>query len=379
MRALLLFAMALWGPLTLAQTGRIPIPGAPPADAPPTTETRTCTHLLSDAPLAAYAASLADGPCAQTPPPLAVGTGGAAFADLVELSRYDYVTAAVNFNQEKVKLVIAPFAARPNPALAGLRISLARGTGDYAAGLGLTYNTASPLGARGRRIFQRNFAGIVNNPQEGALDKVTLPATFHDRLWNSYEELMEGSMSLSGAFTTTVFEEVGGREVDRDSNGVVDNRYALRGYTAQAGLAYLPQESITLGATYAYGRRRASAAADADLASYHTMNLSMSVRALMLRDAGEARRAPEFISSFFLPALYLGVAVDGEWCESGRRCADLVERRITTTPFVEARVTPTQQLRLGLSFRATRYVDGESGRAALQPLLQYLLALSPAR
>jgi hypothetical protein len=303
----------------------------------------------------------------------------------VQLSSHEFLASAVQFDQDKLKLVVTPFKLRPErKALSSLTFNLARQDKSYTLGVGAGYDRADPLGTRGDTLVRRVFRTV--RAAQGA--EITNPDAYLDAVWRPayrdyYHTLLKNSWSLSLGGNLLLFEDLGGREVDRDNNGVIDNKHSFKGFTLTPSATYNFSFRTGLGASYYFSRKRGGTAADEDLVNYHGGSFTFSHRTWILDE--KYWESSDFITDFFVPSVDLGFAAETEWCtadeESEEACEDEIKQEWALTPFVDIRVSPKAQFRLGLAVRRSTLIKGVPGEdeTAVGPILQYVLQLGPSK
>lgn len=311
-------------------------------------------------------------------PIIGVARAPALFND-VQLATHEFLATAIDFNKDKLKLVVTPFklSAQPSP-LSSLSFNLAGGDGTYTAGAGWGYDPTNPLGNRGRGLVREVFSTVraasgdeIENPESYLKD------TFRPAYGRYYKRLLQNAFGYSVAANLILFEEVAGREVDRDEEGVIDNEHTIKGYTLTPSFTYNLDYRTAASGSYYYSRRRAGAAADDSLGTYHGLSLSLAYRALLLNP--EFWQSNDFVTDFFLPSVDIGMSWEMEWCtEPESACEDAIKEQWAFTPYVNIRASPKAQFRLGLSMRRSTLVTGEDG-TSVGPLLQYMLQFGPPK
>ena len=367
----------------------------------PCSRDRGSRHMLVRAALLAAAAmtsaciapSLA---AAQTPAEVGAGSlygtvsgigGTTALTYDFAVSTYQLLTTSLRFDDktDKQKLNFAPGKLRRDPtscdAWCELTLNVVRAKDAATFGFGGAVNQVAPYTSRVKTLAQGYTTGIPSmRPQADGETKENYAAyqkQYHADLDAQAEEFLTSLVTGTVAFTyganVQTFGTFGGTEVDLDGDGVSDNEYTLKAWNLNAGIVFQPSYETAVSLTHNFTRKRLSAAAGKVLAPYHTASVVVGHRFRVLDP--DYRVSDAYRKKQFIPALVGGMSLEGQWClREVDQCEDRTTRQLVATPFIEVKVTPEAQFRLGLPFK--RSTTAGKGATTTQPIFQLGMVLS---
>jgi len=300
------------------------------------------------------------------------------------VSTYQLLSTQVRFSERnnEQKLNFAPGKLRTDPYACSWRceltINLVRTESALTAGLAGAVNGTAPYTDRMRRIA----AGIQDslnqmpamrpkNPGESDDDYAKYRAEYYrglDAIVAQYlEQVTRQALIVTYGANVQTFGALGGTRVDLDTDQVVDNQYTFKGWNANFGLAYTPTPRVAFASTYYFTRKRGTSAAGQRLANYHGVSASAGVRIVELdRDY---RASTAYLRSGFIPSLVIGATLEVQQCDGGPdACEKRTTREVAASPFLDVRVTPETQFRIGLPVRWSRVAT--KGSTELLPVAQ---------
>jgi hypothetical protein len=256
-------------------------------------------------------------------------------------------------------------------------LNITQASGVWTFGLGLGWDNSAPTGKRAKGIFDDSLGSLRGLTPEGRAERAQFyRESVAGRYRNYLNRVATGSVKVTGGVNLQLFEMFGGTETDADSNGFVDNRYALKGWSVTAGVKYTPIERLEASLTGYFSSRRATAEEGQQLVSYPGGSVSLTWRAIDLMSPEDYQLTDQFIESKFIPSITPGVGFEYERCSDGAAvCADSVKYRLAFTPFIDFRITSAAQFRLGVPFvRELRFDDKSASRFTL--VAQYNIQLT---
>lgn len=318
-------------------------------------------------------------------------TGTNAEPDLfrdVNLSSFDLLTGSLQWKDadQSTKVIFAPLKLRETsryiPILSEFAINLAQSKGITTFGTGVAYNS-KPLASD---ALLDDLRSILSREKGFRDQMVGESAVVYDRLLSAhlkeqfvrihdefYTRLARRAFIASVAFNAQTFGILGGDRIDVDEDGIVDNHYRLRGHEVSSSLTYTASQKTGITVSGHLARRRQSSREDAQLASYPGWSVAIGHR---VRDLNPRYRETEnYLKSLFIPAIVAGVSLESERCTgSAASCDEATRSRRSLTPFVEVKVTPETQFRIGVPLRRTVAFGGTS-KTELAAAAQYVIQL----
>lgn len=308
-------------------------------------------------------------------------TGPAAEPSLfyaVNLTTYQAISANVKFSEEgsKPKLNLAPLKFNPTcqGLICELTLNIAQVSGVSTFGVGWSYDQGSPYAPWNASLIQQAGADLPPEPPRenyateeeykqalASYDEEVLMKRFYTRV---YEQLAHRSWRFTTGLNLQTFSTLFGDGVDADADGLIDNAHSLKGWDFAAGASY--SHNTALGATVNFhrSRKRKSAVEDRQLANYNGVSISAAYRVAVLDP--EYRISEPYLKTLFVPSVVVGAAWESQWCgaQDLRMCEDDTQRKIVVTPFLDVRVTPEAQFRIGFPVTTTRMLENKQATEA---------------
>lgn len=316
-------------------------------------------------------------------------TGTGAEQDLyreVSLSTFDLLTGSFQFeeDEESAKAVFAPFklSSRYRPVLSEIAVNVAQAKGITTFGIGAAYNSRSAFSTSAVTDLQERlakmpaFRGQMAGETDDAYDLVR--ETYLKNQWAEiydvfYTKLAHHAWIVSAAYNAKTFEIVSDDALDADGDGRIDNAYTLKGWDLSGTFAYTFNQATGFTVAGHYGRRRESAVEGSALVPYPGWSFTFAQRVKVLNP--DYKYSDDYLRSLFIPAILVGASLEWERCGGADdTCEDGQRSRRSFTPFIELRISPEAQFRIGIPVRRTVLFGGK-GKTELSPALQYVLQL----
>jgi hypothetical protein len=285
----------------------------------------------------------------------------------VSINTYQALTTSIGFTDKDniQKLNLAPFKIRSD--LRGCAwycdaaLNVTQKGGVYTFGAGWGYNSAAPYSPRHRQAADNlnplqpargQRLGETEEAYTAYLRRYTRDAlgTLYTEYWesvtrNSWELRVTGNVQSFGVLT--------GSRVDLDGDGNVDNQYQMKGWDVGVGGAFTPGLRSGVSVMLHHTRKRASAVEGQRLARYYGGTATGAFQVAGLDP--NYRDSEAYKKRLFIPAVWLGTSIEHQRCEDDVvECEDRVERQTVLTPYVDLKISPQAQFRLGLPFRRMR-------------------------
>ena len=308
----------------------------------------------------------------------------------VSLSTYDLLTGSLAFDKTdtSARATFAPFKLKEQytPVLSEIALNFSQAKGVTTFGVGAAYNSRSGFSPASIQSLNNYLTQIPTfrsqQPGEDTAAYKKARAAYYRDLWPKifdrfYSDLARNAFIVSVAANLQTFGTLGGDHVDLDEDGKIDNFYNRKGYDLSATLTYSASQAAGLTASAHYGKHRISAVEGQDLASYPGLSVSVARRVKTLN--ADYRTTDDYFKSLFIPGVVVGAALEWQHCNgTATSCDDGLQSRTAVTPFLEIKVTPTAQFRIGVPIQ--RSVNfGKKTQIALGSAVQYAIQLTGAK
>jgi hypothetical protein len=122
-------------------------------------------------------------------------------------------------------------------------------------------------------------------------------------------------------------------------------------------------------------RRRQGPAGNQSMSPYRGLSVASAWRTPWIFDRAY-RTGKDWLVSGFVPALFVGASLEYQQCRAAvvTLCTDSVKSQRVITPFLDFRLSPTSQFRLGVPIQTSR--KGSANATGLSTILVYSLQLS---
>ncbi len=166
---------------------------------------------------------------------------------------------------------------------------------------------------------------------------------------------------------------IGGEPIDADEDGEIDNAHTSSGYDLALSFTYTFSQSTGITVSGHTGKRRQDAKAASELADYNGWSMSFAQRVKVLNP--DYRKSQDYLKSVFIPSIFVGASVESERCGgTAASCKDRLLEREAYTPFVEFKIAPEVQFRIGVPIQKSTVFGGKS-KTQLGAAMQYVLQL----
>ncbi len=264
-------------------------------------------------------------------------------------------------------------------ALTQSRVNLAQKDGITTFGIGLGYDWTSPFSPRGNRIFLGlpSPPSLPPGPAGETTDQYNLRKEAHFKahivpIYKQFYEDLQTGFKLNAGWNTSYFEVIGGDKVDRDQNGVIDNYHRNRGYDATLGGTFTFAGAFALNMNWHKGDAYSSAKENEKKVPYTGWSGSIAFRIAVLNSKYETTE--DYLKSLFIPSLILGASYEHQKVTGNESFAkDGITRSRVITPFLDFKINPKTQFRIGVPIK--KY-SGVSNETTFGPFVQYSLQLA---
>jgi len=184
------------------------------------------------------------------------------------------------------------------------------------------------------------------------------------RLQEFYQRLLSARLPVVGfAYNATLFTTLEGSSVDADKDGLNDVEHRLKKQSLSISIDSRLSERVQLSGLVVREWDRGSAEAGTAFADVTGLSLSAGRIIAILDD--KYADSDAYHANLFIPSVVLGGAIEWRGCgnssAAGVICPNGLQRLTAVTPFVDLKVTPTVQFRIGAPVRFSKPVSGSSG------------------
>ena len=189
-----------------------------------------------------------------------------------------------------------------------------------------------------------------------------------------FKALQEGSVKITFGGNLSLYDILGSDDVDLNNNSLNDNEFSLQQRNLSLGLTYIANEYWGISLTGYYLQKRASAEAENDLEPYLGFSAAVGIRTWILDK--NYKTSKDYLESLFVPSIHTGLAFEYLDCNASENgdCADGILKTTSITPYIEFKINPKNQFRIGIPISSNVRLD--SDKAEIGPFIQWRLQLS---
>lgn len=186
--------------------------------------------------------------------------------------------------------------------------------------------------------------------------------------------LIKNSVKVTFGGNLSFFSILGSDDVDLDNDNLNDNEYSLKQQNLSLGFTHIVNECWGYSLTGYYLEKRAAAEAENDLQPYVGLSAAIGFRTWILDKNYKTSR--NYLESLFVPSIHTGLALEHLKCNAGENsdCADGILKTTSITPYLEFKINPKNQFRVGIPITINERIDSESEE--IGPFIQWRLQLS---
>lgn len=189
-----------------------------------------------------------------------------------------------------------------------------------------------------------------------------------------YQALLKNSIKLTLGGNYSYFGILGGDDVDLDNNMLNDNEYSVKQKNLSASLTYIANENWGFNTSLYFLNKRAAAEDGNDLQPYFGFSTSLGFKILNLNK--DYKSTKEYKDSFFIPSIHSGFAFEYLECNAkdGEDCDGGILKTYSFTPFIEFKINPKNQFRIGLPLSKIEQLN--ENKNEIGPFFQWRLQLA---
>lgn len=189
-----------------------------------------------------------------------------------------------------------------------------------------------------------------------------------------FKALQENSVKITFGGNLSFFSILGSDDVDLDNDNLNDNEHSLQQQNLSLGFTHIVNEFWGYSITGYYLEKRAGAEAGNNLQPYVGLSAAIGFRTWILDK--NYKTSKSYLESLFVPSIHTGLALEYLKCNAGenRSCADGILKTTSITPYVEFKINPKNQFRIGIPISSYNRVDSDSEE--IGPFIQWRLQLT---
>lgn len=175
-------------------------------------------------------------------------------------------------------------------------------------------------------------------------------------------ELMRASVLpvITVSHVSSFFKILGGDEVDTDEDGLNDHEHRMTKRSLSLAADWRLGEHHALSLLLSRSMERPEAEEGTSSANFNSFGMTWLHR-LMVLDRDGYRKTKAYLEGLYVPAINFGLAYELKDCDSSEGdCAKGVLRAQSLTPFVDFKLNPKAQFRIGVPLQRSRLFSAET-------------------
>lgn len=329
----------------------------------------------------------------------------------VSLNYYNLVSANLQVSKDNdlQKVVLVPlkilsgstYLPKKVQFLENTKLNLAQKNSLSTFGIGIGMDNSYPSSKRGLRLFEKitkdgstgphrvsdleargpqetasEYASRVSSHLKAIEDykkaKQIFDAADSLKYIKYYKNLLKNSFKLTFGYNASFFSIIGGENIDLNKDGLIDNYYKRSGRDLSVSANYIFSECFAISAALRQQLSRATAVQNQNEVTYYGGSFGLAGRILVLNK--NYARTKDYYKSLFVPQVILGGTIEYLKATNNELDAkDGITRATVFTPFLDFKISVSNQFRIGLPIKNYRAV---SDKAVIGPFLQYTLTLA---
>lgn len=309
--------------------------------------------------------------------------------NVISLNSYELVSSSLIYSKDDQlqKVIFSPFKLLHNPTksfIDGTKLNISQKDGQLTAGIGFSFDNSNAFSERGDKIYDNSFnqfhiikgQGQTQSDDDYNLEKAKTRLEQDEVYYTYYENLVSNTYKITFGYNRTFFKVIGGDLVDLDDDMIFDNKHKVKADHLSIGLAYIFNLSNAANLTLHSSQRFDSAKEDQMRISYLGGSFSY-VRRLFELDK-DFKNTKTFRETNFIPGIYAGIAIEYEEARNNLEfLSDGINKKTIYTPFIEFKISPTNQFRLGIPIQKFNRLD-QNDSTSFGPLVQWTVQIAKA-
>jgi hypothetical protein len=259
------------------------------------------------------------------------------------------------------------------------KLNFAQKDGITTIGMGLTYdNTAAYNESRINRVLASNVIPSFScnaGEQADACEKrkaVFVKNTLNPAIVKILQERLKNSYSITAGYNISLFGIVGGDKVLNDEN-LIGNKYNIKAHNFSADFSFSFNERSGISFGGIYKRKRKSSVENQKMINYYGVNFTFAQWFFALDK--DYKDSDDYNKNLFASSVYWGLSFEYQKADGDSQYyEDGIKKYYILTPFLDFRISPKSQFRLGIPIK--RYESVSKKLVELGPFIQYAIQLT---
>jgi hypothetical protein len=303
----------------------------------------------------------------------------------VNLNTYELLTTNIQVSKDDnlQKIVFAPFKLTNSEKVGFLRdtrINVAQKSGVSTFGIGFGFDKSSPFSKRGTRILNAAFICFPSQRHKGEDEKDYEYEAYKSKYYYSMdstyaktcEQLLKNSFKFTVGYNISLFEVIGGDKVDLDNDSIIDNYFITESNNLSLGVTYIFSSKTAINVNGHYSSKLASQKENEKQVDYVGGSFSFAQRLFVLDS--NYYKTPDYLKTLFVPSIVAGASIEYQKAVSNKAFAkNGITETIAITPFLEFKINPKNQFRIGVPIK--KY-EGVKKEVSFGPFIQWTLQIA---
>jgi len=303
----------------------------------------------------------------------------------VNLNTYELLTTNLLVSKEEnlQKIVFAPLKLVDYNRVGFLRetrINVAQKNGISTFGFGLGFDNSSPYSKRGDKKLTIAFNGFPSLRVQGKDEKdyeyeIAKHKFYYsmDSLYaETYKSMLSNSIKITAGYNISLFEIIGGDKIDFNKDTIIDNYHVIESNNYSLGVTYVFSLKRAVSLTLHHSFKRASQKENEKRVGYIGYSFSYAQQIFVLNK--QYSKTQEYLKSLFVPSVVGGISIEFQRATDNKEYAkDGITQTLVYTPFMEFKVNPKNQFRIGVPIK--KY-SGLTSETAFGPFIQWTLQIA---
>ncbi len=293
--------------------------------------------------------------------------------DDISFGSFDLLSANLKYSKENnlQKIAFVPFKLlNKSSVFNDSRLNFTQKDGISTLGYALGYDNTNPYN-KSKKV-RRAFLATPPLPSRRRQQENETKEDYEKYLegYNSaldavrtdfMQRLAKNSFSFNVGYNISLFEIIGGDKV-LNADSLIANQYVVKAHSFSTDFNYGINEDWGFNGGFSYIRKRQSAVEKQKMISYYGINFTVAWRAIRLQKEEQLKKDKDYLKSLFIPSIIVGCSFeylkadgDSAYYEKG------IKHQSILTPFLDFKISPKSQFRLGVPIRKFESVNKNQG------------------
>lgn len=305
--------------------------------------------------------------------------------DDISFGNFDLLSANLKYSKENSlqKITFAPFKLLNKSSIFNdSKLNFTQKDGISTIGYAFGYDNTNPYNKSKKE--QKAFLAVPTPPSKRQQNAGETKEDY-DKYLDNYnskldairidymKRLSKNSFSFNFGYNISLFEIIGGDKV-LNSDSLIANQYSIKAHNFSADFNYGLNQDWGFNGGFSYIKKRQTAVEKQKMINYYGLNFTIAWRAIYLKKEEQLQKDKDYIKSLFIPSIIIGCSYeylkadgDSTYYEDG------IKHQSILTPFVDFKISPKSQFRLGIPIKKFESVN--KNQVGLGPFLQYSLSI----